>query len=41
MPSWTLPASDRASYNLRVQTDPSQDFGVSAVAPQVVDVTIK
>jgi YbbR domain-containing protein len=28
-------------YNLRVQTDPSQDFGVSAVAPQVVDVTIK
>lgn len=28
-------------YNLRVQTDPSQDFGVSAVEPQVVDVTIK
>jgi YbbR domain-containing protein len=28
-------------YNLRVQTDPSQDFGVSAVAPQVVDVIIK
>lgn len=28
-------------YNLRVQTDPSQDFGVSAVSPQVVDVTIK
>jgi YbbR domain-containing protein len=28
-------------YNLRVQTDPSQDFGVSAVAPQVVDVTIR
>lgn len=28
-------------YNLRVQTDPSQDFGVSAVTPQVVDVTIK
>lgn len=28
-------------YNLRVQTDPSQDFGVSAVTPQAVDVTIK
>ena len=28
-------------YNLRVQTDPSQDFGVSAVAPQGVDVTIR
>jgi YbbR domain-containing protein len=28
-------------YNLRVQTDPTQDFGVSAVAPQVVDVTIR
>jgi YbbR domain-containing protein len=28
-------------YNLRVQTNPSQDFGVSAVAPQVVDVTIR
>jgi YbbR domain-containing protein len=28
-------------YNLRVQTDPSQDFGVSAVTPQVVDVTIR
>lgn len=28
-------------YNLRVQTDPSQNFGVSAVSPQVVDVTIK
>jgi YbbR domain-containing protein len=28
-------------YNLRVQTDPSQEFGVSAVTPQVVDVTIK
>jgi YbbR domain-containing protein len=28
-------------YNLRVQTDPSQDFGVSAVTPPVVDVTIK
>ena len=28
-------------YNLRVQTDPSQDFGVSAVAPQAVDVTIR
>jgi YbbR domain-containing protein len=31
----------QGQYNLRVQTDPSQDFGVSAVAPQVVDVTIK
>jgi hypothetical protein len=28
-------------YNLRVQTDPSQNFGVSAVSPQVVDVAIK
>jgi YbbR domain-containing protein len=28
-------------YNLRVQTDPSQDFGVATVTPQVVDVTIK
>jgi len=28
-------------YNLRVQTDPSQDFGVSGVTPQVVTVTIK
>ena len=28
-------------YNLRVQTDPSQDFGVASVSPQVVDVWIK
>jgi YbbR domain-containing protein len=28
-------------YNLRVQTDPAQDFGVAVVSPQVVDVTIK
>ncbi len=31
----------RGRYNLRVQTDPSQDFGVSDVAPQVVGVAIK
>jgi len=28
-------------YNLRVQVDPSQTFGVSATDPAVVDVTIK
>lgn len=28
-------------YNLRVQVDPSQTFGVSAIDPAVVDVTIK
>jgi YbbR domain-containing protein len=28
-------------YNLRVQVDPSQQFGVSAITPAVVDVTIK
>ena len=28
-------------YNLRVQVDPSQTFGVSAIVPAVVDVTIK
>jgi YbbR domain-containing protein len=28
-------------YNLRVQIDPSQTFGVSAMNPAVVDVTIK
>ena len=28
-------------YNLRVQVDPSQTFGVSAVDPAVADVTIK
>lgn len=28
-------------YNLRVQFDPTQNFGVSAVAPAVVQVTIK
>ena len=28
-------------YNLRVQVDPSQTFGVSAIGPAVVDVTIK
>jgi YbbR domain-containing protein len=28
-------------YNLRVQVDPSQVFGVSEIAPAVVDVTIK
>lgn len=28
-------------YNLRVQVDPSQSFGVSAIDPAVVDVTIK
>ena len=28
-------------YNLRVQVDPSQQFGVTGVTPQVVDVTIK
>ena len=28
-------------YNLRVQVDPSQTFGVSAIEPAVVDVTIK
>jgi YbbR domain-containing protein len=29
------------SYNLRVQFDPSQPFGVSAITPEVVDVTLK
>jgi YbbR domain-containing protein len=28
-------------YNLRVQVDPSQNFGVSAITPPVVDVIIK
>jgi len=28
-------------YNLRVQVDPPKDFGVSAMTPAVVDVTIK
>jgi len=28
-------------YNLQVQVDPSQHFGVTALAPAVVDVTIK
>lgn len=28
-------------YNLRVQVDPSQNFGVSGIAPSTVDVTIK
>ncbi len=28
-------------YNLRVQTEPSQRFGVSTITPAVVDVTIK
>ena len=28
-------------YNLDVQVDPSQSFGVSAIDPAVVDVTIK
>jgi YbbR domain-containing protein len=28
-------------YNLRVQVDPSQTFGVSALTPAVVDVVIK
>lgn len=28
-------------YNLRVQVDPSQTFGISAIEPAVVDVTIK
>ena len=28
-------------YNLRVQVDPSQDFGISAVIPAAVEVTIR
>jgi YbbR domain-containing protein len=28
-------------YNLRVQVDPSQDFGVASLSPAVVDVVIK
>lgn len=28
-------------YNLRVQVEPSQQYGVSAITPQVVDVTIR
>lgn len=28
-------------YNLRVQIDPSQDFGVAEITPQVVSVTIR
>ena len=28
-------------YNLRVQVDPSRDFGVSSIEPAVVDVTIR
>jgi hypothetical protein len=28
-------------YNLRVQVDPSQHFGVKDIAPAIVDVTIK
>ncbi len=29
------------SYSLRVQVDPSEEFGVGAVSPSVVAVTIK
>jgi YbbR domain-containing protein len=28
-------------YNLRVQVEPSQEFGIAAVAPAVVEVTIR
>jgi YbbR domain-containing protein len=28
-------------YNLRVQTDPSQDYGISAITPAVVAVTVR
>ena len=28
-------------YNLHVQVDPSQDFGISTIIPPVVDVTIR
>jgi YbbR domain-containing protein len=28
-------------YNLRVQVDPAEDFGVSSISPNVVEVTIK
>jgi YbbR domain-containing protein len=28
-------------YNLRVQVDPSQDFGIASVTPAVVEVTIR
>jgi YbbR domain-containing protein len=28
-------------YNLRIQVDPTQNFGVSAITPAVVDVTIR
>ena len=28
-------------YNLRVQTDPAEDFGIITVTPSVVVVTIK
>jgi len=28
-------------YNLRVQVDPAQNFGVSGISPPTVDVTIK
>jgi hypothetical protein len=28
-------------YNLRVQVDPSESFGVSTITPNVVEVTIR
>ena len=28
-------------YNLRVQVDPAEHFGLNAITPSVVDVTIK
>jgi YbbR domain-containing protein len=28
-------------YNLRVQVEPSQDFGIASVTPAVVEVTIR
>jgi hypothetical protein len=28
-------------YNLRVQIDPSQDYGISAITPAVVAVTVR
>ncbi len=36
-----LAALGPGRYNLRVQTEPSQSFGVSTITPAVVDVTIK
>ena len=40
-PSWTLPGSAAGRYNLRVQVDPAEHFGLDTITPSVVQVTIR